>query len=274
MSLRQAAPSHQRARGGAELHFARSGAATRLAHLFQTAPARILFPTPEADEPPLAALVNTAGGLAGGDALTLDLRLGEGAVATLATPSAEKIYRSLGAVTRIDVSIEVGPGATLEWLPQETILFDGARLDRRTRIELGEAAGCLALEAVILGRAAMGETVGRVVFRDRREIWRSGKPVSVEPLGLGDAGLRAGIAGLDGARAFATIVMVGAGLSDALAPLRAVLDEAGVEAAASAFGGKLVVRMRAGEGWPLRRQIVRALQVLRAGRPLPRVWQM
>jgi urease accessory protein len=165
-------------------------------------------------------------------------------------------------------------GGWLDWLPQETILFDGARLDRRTRIELGEGAGCLALEAVVLGRAAMGETVGRLAFSDRREIWRGDKPVSVEPLGLSDASLRAGSAGLDGALAFATIVLVDERPGDRLAPLRAVLDEPGVEAAASAFDGKLVLRMRAGEGWPLRRQIVRALAVLRAGRPLPRVWQM
>jgi urease accessory protein len=99
-------------------------------------------------------------------------------------------------------------------------------------------------------------------------------PLSVEPLGLTDAALRAGPAGLNGARAFATIIMVAERLSDLLAPVRAVLDEPEVQAAASAFDGKLIVRMLAADGWPLRRQISRALAVMRAGRPLPRVWQM
>jgi urease accessory protein len=136
-------------------------------------------------------------------------------------------------------------------------------------IDLAPGAGCLALEAVVLGRAAMGETLRQVRFRDRREIRQGGKPIWIDPLALEFAALD-GTATLHGARAFATIVLTG---EVPLDPLRAVLDEPGVTAAASCFAGRTVVRMLAPDGWPLRRQILRALSILRQGRPLPRVWQ-
>jgi urease accessory protein len=170
----------------------------------------------------------------------------------------------------MEVQLTVGPGGWLDWLPQETILFDRAALDRRTVIDLAADAGCLALEAVVLGRAAMGETVRDIRFRDRREIRRGGAPLWIDPLAL-EPGALAGTATLNAARAFATIVMTG---EAALAPLRAVLDEPGVVAEASAFAGRTVARMLAPDGWPLRRQIARALHILREGRPLPRVWQV
>ncbi len=214
--------------------------------------------------------LNTSGGLTSGDALTyaLDLQAGQ---AVTTTQTAERAYRADGPAARMDVRLAVGPGGWLDWLPQETILFDKAALDRRTVIDLAPGAGCLALEAVVLGRAAMGETLTQVRFRDRREIRRDGAPFWIDPLALDNGALTAGSAVLGGARAFASIVMTG---EAALAPLRAVLDEPGVEAAASAFAGRTVLRMRAADGWPLRRQIIRALHVLRAGRPLPRVWQV
>ncbi|WP_431299461.1 urease accessory protein UreD [Tabrizicola sp. BL-A-41-H6] len=264
-------PVMQRAKGEAAVGLACSDGRVRLQDLRQTGSAKAILP--QVGVVPEVVFLNTSGGLTSDDRLRYALML-EGGVAVATTQTAERAYRADGASAQMNVALTVGPGGWLDWLPQETILFDGARLDRRTRIDLGEGAGCLALEAVVLGRAAMGETVGRVAFRDRREIWRDGKPLSVEPLGLGDAALQAGGAGLGGARAFATIVMLGERLGDGLAGLRAVLDEPGVNAAASAFDGKLVVRMTAADGWPLRRQIVRALAVLRSGRPLPRVWQM
>ena len=218
---------------------------------------------------PEVVFLNTSGGLTSGDALRygLDLR---GGTAVATTQTAERAYKAPGTPARMDVQLSVGPGGWLDWLPQETILFDRAALDRRTLIELAPGAGCLALEAVVLGRAAMGETLREVRFRDRREIRREGKPFWIDPLAL-DASALGGTATLNGARAFATIVMTG---EAALDPLRAVLDEDGVTAAATAFAGRTVLRMLAPDGWPLRRQIIRALHVLRQGRPLPRVWQL
>jgi urease accessory protein len=212
--------------------------------------------------------LNTSGGLTSGDHLSFALEMQGRAVAT--TQTAERAYKATGIPARMDVRLSVGPGGWLDWLPQETILFDRAALDRRTVIDLSPAAGCLALEAVVLGRAAMGETVRDLRFRDRREIHRDGAPFWIDPLALDPEAL-SGTATLNAARAFATIVVTA---ELPLTPLRAVLDEPGVVAEASAFAGRTLVRMLAPDGWPLRRQIARALHILREGRPLPRVWQV
>ncbi|MFT4151959.1 MAG: urease accessory protein UreD [Paracoccaceae bacterium] len=222
---------------------------------------------------PEVVFLNTSGGLTGGDRLSFSLTLADGVRAMATTQTAERAYRAGQGVARMDVALTVGAGGWLDWLPQETILFDGSALNRRTRVDLGCDAGCLILESVVLGRAAMGETVTTAHLSDRREVFRDGRPVLVDPVRLTDQALRSGPAGLDGARAFASVSMIAPGAADALAPVRRVLDEAGCRGAASALDGRLNIRILATDGWPLRRQVARVLHVLRpAG--LPRVWQM
>jgi urease accessory protein len=222
---------------------------------------------------PEVVFLNTSGGLAGGDRLSLSLELGAGCRATATTQTAERAYRSMGGAAHVSVRHVVGAGAHLDWLPQETILFDASDLARETVIDLGPDASCLMLEAVILGRAAMGETVTRLCLRDTRRITRAGRPVLVEPLHLGTGALTAGPGVLNGARAFATLALVAQGAGDAVARVRRVLDEPGVAGGASGLDGRLIVRLMAGDGWPLRRQFLRILAVLRPG-PCPRVWQL
>ena len=255
----------QRTRGEALVTLDRNA---RLQRLRQVGSAKAILPGGAAV--PEVVFLNTSGGLTAGDRLRFALDL-QGGRAVATTQTAERAYRAEGAMARMDVQLSVGEGAWLDWLPQETILFDRAGLDRRTVIDLAPGAGCLALEAVVLGRAAMGETVRHVRFRDRREIRMAGQPLWIDPLALDDAALSAGPAGLGAARAFATIVMTG---EAPLGPLRAALDEPGVTGAATAFAGRTVLRLLAGDGWPLRRQIIRVLHILRQGRPLPRVWQL
>jgi urease accessory protein len=259
----EAVPVHQRAKGEARVTLGPD----RLIRLRTEGSAKAILPGGTFGRE--VVFLNTAGGLTSGDHLAFGLTVAGRATAT--TQTAERAYRAPGPAARMEVALAVAGGGWLDWLPQETILYDGAALDRRTVIELGPGAGCLALEAVVLGRAAMGEAVRRIRFRDRREIRVAGVPFWVDPLALDDAALTGGPAVLAGARAFATIVMTG---EAALLPLRAVLDEPGVTAAASAFQGRTVLRMLAPDGWPLRRQIVRALHILRQGQPLPRVWQI
>lgn len=243
------------------------GGAAVLARLEQAGSAKaIVLPGPE------VVFLNTSGGLTGGDRLSYALDLPEGACVTATTQTAERLYRSAGGVARIAVRARVARGARLDWLPQETILFDCCKAHRRTTVELSQGASCLLLEALVLGRAAMGEQVRACEFRDSRMIRREGRPLHLEPLALDAARLAPGPAGLAGARALASVVFVSGGAEDALAPLRATLDEPGVRAAASGFDGRLVVRLMADDGLPLRRQILRLLAVLRAA-PLPRVWQ-
>jgi urease accessory protein len=264
-------PQMQRSRGEAAVRLRLDGGRVRLVDLRQQGSAKAILPRVGAV--PEVVFLNTSGGLTGGDRLSYAVSLGDGVTATATTQTAERAYRSTTGAARVDVALEVGAGGWIDWLPQETILFDAANLDRRTRIDLGAGAGCIALEAVVLGRHAMGEVVERLTFRDRREIRRDGRLVHLEPLVMETAALAAGQAVLGGARCFASLVMVADGAADALVPLRRALDEPGVTAAASAYDGRLVCRVLAAEGWPLRRQLARALSVLRRGAVLPRVWQ-
>ena len=255
---------HQRTHGHADVVLAGG----RLQRLFTAGSAKAIVLAAGGAAPEIVFL-NTAGGLTGGDRLAFALTTDTDTTAT--TQTAERAYRAAEGAARMEIDLSV-PSGRLDWLPQETILFDRSALHRRTRIALGPQAAVLALEAVILGRAAMGETVNTLDFVDWREITRAGRPLLVEPLRLTAAAL-AGNATLAGTRAFASLALVAQGAEDAVAAVRVVLDEPGVQGAASGFDGKLTVRLMAADGWPLRRQIVRVLHILRPG-PLPRVWQI
>lgn len=276
-AVARAAPAHQRMRGVAEVAMARRRGATRLTGLAQSGAAKAMLPRVHGADPEVV-LLNTAGGLTGGDNLRYALSLGDGARAVATTQTAERAYCSLPELppARLDVEITVGAGGHLSWLPQETILFDGAALHRRTRIDLAEGASCLACESVVLGRAAMGETVARLDFRDWREIRRAGAPVYLDPFAFGQGNLakRDGVATLGGARAMASVVFVGEDAADRLEPLRGLIDSApgDVEAAASAWQGRMVLRALATDAQPLRRLLSAVLAQLGGG--LPRVWQM
>lgn len=257
------ATRHQRSRG--EVVATWTGG--RLDRLRQAGSAKaISLPGPE------LVVINTSGGLTGGDRLSVDLTVGDGCAVTATTQTAERFYRAAEGTARITVTARVGAAARLDWLPQETILFQGCAADRRTEIDLATDATCLTVETLILGRAAMGETLTRVALRDWRLIRRAGQPVHLDPLALDPARLGTGAPGLAGARALSTVVLCAQGAEDALAAARATLSEPGITAAATGFDGRLIVRLMAPDGWPLRRQLLRLLTTLRP-RPLPRVWQ-
>lgn len=262
-----AAPSLQRVRGRAEVVLAGG----RPLRIFQQGSAKAMLPRVHGG-PAEVLFLNTAGGLTGGDRLSWALAVEGAAVAT--TQTAERAYRSAGGRAEVGVALSVGAGGALDWLPQETILFEGSALTRRTRIDLGRQARLVFCEMVVLGRRAMGETVARIDLRDRREVWRDGVPVLVEPVALDADALAPRPALLDGARALATVVLVADGAEDALGPVRAALGAPGVRAAASAWDGRCLVRMTAQDGLPLRRAVARVLSVMRRGAPLPRVWQL
>jgi urease accessory protein len=264
-------PPIQRSRGAAAV--ALSGRTARLADLRQDGSAKAILPAVHGGLREVVFL-NTSGGLTGGDSLhyALDVPPDSRAVAT--TQTAERAYDAGGGLATVGVRLTVGAGGWLDWLPQETILFDGAAVDRTVTLDLGEGAGGMLVESVVLGRQAMGETLRGLRFRDHRSITRAGRPLFAEPMEIDTATLtRSGSpALLGGARAFATLVLVAPQAADLLSPLKAVLDQPGVETAASAFDGRLVARFLAWDGMPLRRQLIRAIRALRPG-PLPRVWQ-
>ncbi len=260
-------PILQRTRGEACVRLGANG----LKGLRQQGSAKAFLPRIHGPEPEVVFL-NTAGGLTGGDRMRFALAVAAGARAAGTTQAAERAYRSAGGAAEVEVALEVAEGARLSWLPQETILFDGAALHRRTVAALRGSAWFLYCEMIVLGRAAMGETVAQLDLFDHREVRRDGKPVLVEPLRLADADLAraGGAAVLSGARAFATVALIAPGAEDAVGPVRAALGEGG---AASGWDGKCIVRCLAPGARELRRAVARALAVLKGG-PLPRVWTM
>jgi urease accessory protein len=270
------APALQRASGELRLSFRVRGGATVLDGLRQMGCLKARFPRPERGAWTNAVTLNSSGGIAAGDKLASRIEWGAGTRATVAAQAAERCYRALpgAAPAEVRTMIAVGPGAAAEWLPQETILFDRAALDRRLDIELAEDAWFLGVEALVFGRAAMGEQVGHARLSDTIRIRRGGRLLLHDALRLhGEVAAtlaRPAIAG--GARAVATLLHAAPDAEAALDPLRAALEHAPAECGASAWDGLLVARILAGDGASLREAVVMGLQALRADRPLPRVW--
>lgn len=264
----------QRGRGAAEIVFARRGDRTVLRHLHQRTPCRVLFPRPEPGEPPVAVLLTTSGGLTGGDEIRLRIAAEPGAVASVTTQAAEKLYRSLGPDTSIEVALEVAADATLDYLPQETILFDGARLDRRTRIDVADGGRLLAAEMLIFGRGARGERLSRGRVYEGWRVRRDGRLVWADALALdGDIGaMLADPFAFGGAVALATALYVGNEATSLLPCARALAD-----GGASVVDGILVVRLFGRQAQDVRARLALVLSGLReaVGLPsrLPRVWQ-
>jgi urease accessory protein len=263
-----------RSRGEIRLGFCDSKGRTALAEGYQAGCLRFRLPRVERDAGPCAILLNTGGGLTGGDRLSQQVDWGEGTAATITSQAAEKIYRSLGPDVRIDTRLVARARARAEWLPQETILFDNARLIRDIQIRLAPDADFLGLEAVVLGRAAMGETMNVGALEDRLRIWRGEGIVYADAFNLHgevDLKMRRQAVGA-GSRAMAVIIMVSVHAASLLTGLRDALAGAVGQAAASCWNGMLVTRFLARDGTILRHDILRALQVLRRGQAMPRVW--
>ncbi|WP_165943448.1 urease accessory protein UreD [Roseicella aquatilis] len=268
---------HQRADGAFDLVLGTAPRGTVLRHLYQQSPLRILFPTPEPDEPPTAALLNCAGGLAGGDALRQSVRLEAGARATLSTAAAEKVYRSLGPETRVESRIVLEGRARLEWIPQETILFDGARFLRGMRAELAPGAVLLAAETLVFGRAARGETMTRGLVRDRWQLHGPNGLLWADALAL-EGDLAAALSlpfGFAGAEALGTLLLAG-GAAEAARELLRGLPERAPGAATLPRPGLLLARWL-GSAVAVRQAVGDAIVALRAAAldlpaRLPRLW--
>jgi urease accessory protein len=264
-------------RGMARLAFRREGDDTVLATLSQTAPLRV-FVQDDGGGLPSAVLVTTSGGLVGGDRLGVEATLGAGTRATIVAQAAEKIYRSLGPDAVVTADLRVEAEARLEYLPQETILFDGARLRRETRIDAAPTATVMAGEILVFGRRARGERFAGGALRDAWSVRRGGRLVWADALVLEDD-LAAAIdhpAGLGGAAACATLILVGHVAPRRLAHLRLVL--AGSGGAATLVNGVLVARWLSPDPLALRRAFAKAWRALREadGLPgrMPRLWNI
>jgi urease accessory protein len=219
------------------------------------------------------SVVNTGGGMAGGDRLSVAIDAGRATDVLLSTSAAERIYRSTGRETDVDIDLRLGARARLVWVPQETILFSCARLRRRLSVDMHESATLIAAETVIFGRLAMGESLGKGLFIDRWRIRRGGRLVHAEDTSLdGHIGRlldRPAIG--DGARAIATAIVVAPDAEDRLEAFRARMRVTLCEWGASAWKGRLIARFLAKDPVELRAALVCFLLVTTGGR-LPRLW--
>ena len=269
----------QRSRGRAVLRFEARDGGSALVERYSRAPMRILTPRP-ANGVPEAVLANLAGGIAGGDRCEVGVAAGPGAEAVVSGQAAEKVYRAIDAPAEWVTRLTLGPGAALEWLPQETILFDGARLNRRIEVDMAGDARLLAVETLVFGRAAHGERMVDGGLADRWRIDRDGRPVWRDALRIGGGAFgpaAASEAGLRGARVSATLIYAAPDAPDRLEELRGLLAGLSAFAGASAVRGLVAVRFLAREGGTFKRELAALLGLFRAsafGRPalVPRVW--
>jgi len=267
---------HQRARGALRVSFRLRDGCAVLDGLRQEGCLKARFPRRERDAWTSMVMLNSSGGVAGGDMLSTEVGAGAGACATVSAQAAERFYRALPGLPPATVRnrVVIGAGAAAEWLPQETILFDRCALDRRLEVSLAPDGWFLGLEALVFGRAAMGETVRQAALRDTIRVRRGGALVLHDAIRLDGAveALFARAATMGGSRALATIVHVAPDAERHLDGLRAALTSTAAECGASAWDGMLVARILAADGATLRAATVAGIQALRGSRPLPRVW--
>ena len=252
--------------------FSVRGGRTNIARLHEAGALRLRRPRGSACE---AMIVNTAGGVVGGDRLMLDMDLAAASHVTITSVAAEKIYRSAGPAAAIETRLRLAPAARLDWLPQETILFDGARLDRRFTVDMAADATLLAAETIVFGRLASGETSVKGTLHDGWRVRRDGSLVFADEARLeGAIGAtldRAAIGG--GARAASLILLLSAAADGLVEATRSVLEthRGAVQGGASARERLLCVRLLSHDPERLRGAVAAVLGILRAT-ALPRAW--
>ncbi len=257
-----------RASGRIALDAAAVGGRTRRTRVHEAGSLRVRFPnvTAEALE---AVIVNTGGGMTGGDRFAIEIALGEGARLTAGTAAAEKIYRSIGPDAEMTVRLDVAAGGRLAWLPQETILFDGAQLKRRIDIDLAQGASLVMAEAVVFGRAAMGEAMNHGMFADRWRLRREGRLIFADNARLDGAIAEKLSASAVAAGGIAAATVLIAPADEAMIAAVRALDFVG-EAGISAWSGIALARLCARDGASLRHDLIAVLAAL--GQDVPRLW--
>lgn len=260
-----------RARGAVSFDVHLQDGATRRGRLHESGSLRVRFPSPE-DEGLSAVFVNTAGGVAGGDRFDIDISAGEGSRLTLTTAAAEKVYRTPDAAAQLNIALKAAAGAQLCWLPQETIVFDQARVARRIDLDLAEGASLLLCEIIVFGRSAMGERMMQGEFTDRWRLRRGGRLVFAENIRLdGDIGAKlAKPAIANGGVAIGTALIV-PGDETLVECIRALSGTFGGEVGISTWNGFAMARFCAQDAMRLRADMIAVLGCA-SGARLPRLW--
>ena len=259
-----------RARGAVRFDVHARDGVTRRGVLHESGSLRVRFPSPE-DDGLSGVFVNTAGGVAGGDRFDIEISAADAARVTLTTAAAEKVYRAPGAAAQLNISLKAAAGAHLGWLPQETILFDRARVHRRFDIDLDDAASLLLCEIVVFGRTAMGERMEQGEFVDRWRLRRGGRLVFAETIRL-DGNIGAKLARSAVAKAGAAIgtALIVPGDEALVERLREASESFAGEVGISAWNGFAMARFCAQDAARLRADMMAVLA--RTGAALPRLW--
>ncbi len=266
----------QRVSARGALSVRRRDGKTCLERLYQEGAAKIRLPA-RGDGPLEAILLNTAGGLTGGDRLAWDVEAGEDTAVTVTTQACEKVYRAEAGHAEISGKISGKAGTRIAWLPQETIVYDRSALRRRLDVELAEDAEALIVEAIIFGRRAMGETVRTAMFRDRWRVRCGDRLVHAEDFAIGPS-VETTIgrqAGLGGGAAFATVLLVAPSAAARLGAVRTIVEDAGGASAWQVGStGKLLARLVATDGYALRERLVPLVAMLNGQAGLPKTWSL
>ena len=260
-----------------QLGFVKQDGVTRLTERTHSGPLRVqkaLYP--ELPSVCHTIIVHPPGGVVGGDQLSISVRLGNGAAALLATPGAAKWYRANGRVSRQSVDLKVAAGAALEWLPQETILYNGAQVEFDSKIELAADATYIGCEILCFGRAASGEKFDHGSVRQHNQIRRNGTLIWHEQGQLdGSSPLMQSPFGLAGKTVCATLLAA----APALAPttISALRNSAGIELGVTYMKSILAVRYLGDSSEAARHSMLHAWKILRPallGRlaVVPRIW--
>jgi urease accessory protein len=244
----------QRAEGSCRIVLGGSEKGTRVMDVYQKSPIRVLFPRTPGAAVEEAVLINTAGGIAGGDRLECSVTALDNSSIAVTSQAAEKIYRALDEPARIKTILNASDAAKLAWLPQETIVFNRARIRRETEIELSSGAELLALEWLVLGRAAHGENMDRGRITDSWRIKKNGRLIWAESFRVADEvfphlSRKALLSDCD---AVATLVYFGPDLDTRLQFIRETIQPLECQCAASSISGLIVVRFAAKASCDLR----------------------
>lgn len=280
----QAGPEQmlQRTSGTGRLTTLHTDQQTRIGRLFQEGAAKLRLPRQaRADMPLEAVMINTAGGLTGGDLLKWDMVCASGGTLTLTTQACEKIYKSIGGEARVEVSLQVGEDASLFWMPQETIIFDQGRLQRKMDVQISRGGSLLIAEAYLLGRKARGERVGQGYLEDRWRIYCDGTLVHREDFLLSGT-INEQIsheAVLSDHAAFATVLMFGDDVQDRIVALSDFQENSshcvlGLSTWELAGTGKILARVIASDGYELRKRLVPLLERLAGRVKVPKIWSL
>lgn len=274
----------QRSIGVAKIAFKTRDGKTVLDDLYQQGSAKLRFARPEPNRLTEAVLINTSGGMTGGDTFTIDAQWGENTTAIITSQAAERHYKSLGDTATITNNLTLANHATALWLPQESIMFDAASYQRNTTINLTKTSKLLAIESSLFGRQAMGETVNSGQVTEKWQIHRDNKLIFADAFGL-ENDINAQLtkpAIAAGNTAISTIIYIGDDLETTRDQINALIEQQNTIGRATIFNDLLLIRLFATNGKNLRQTIIKILnktlvKLTKAADTenlLPRVWMM